>query len=128
MASNVDVVNGIYESFGKGDVGGVLGAFDEKIDWREPDSLPYESQIGPQAVGENVFGRVLSDIQNFSVTPREVVDGGDTVVGIGVYKGTGAKGDFEADFVHVWKFRDGKATYFRTYTDTQIWLQALGKA
>ena len=92
MASNVDVVKGVYESFGKGDVGALLGAFDEKIDWREPDSLPYENQIGPQAVGENVFGRVLSDIQNFSVTPREIVDGGDTVVGIGVYKGTGCEG------------------------------------
>ena len=128
MASNVDVVKGIYESFGKGDVPAVLGAFDEKIDWREPASLPYEDQIGPQAVGENTFSRVINDVQNFSVVPQEIVDSGDTVVTIGVYKGTGAKGDFEADFVHVWKFRDGKATYFRTYTDTHIWMQALGKA
>jgi uncharacterized protein len=56
------------------------------------------------------------------------VDGGDTVVGIGVYSGKGAKGDFEADFTHVWRFRDGKVTAFRTYTDTHIWMQALGKA
>jgi uncharacterized protein len=128
MGTNVQAVKGIYESFAKGDIGAVLGAFDEKIDWEEPDSLPYGNQTGPQAVGENIFARVVQDIQNFTVTPKDIVDGGDTVVGIGVYSGKGAKGDFEADFTHVWRFRDGKVTGFRTYTDTYIWMQALGKA
>ena len=130
MASNVDVVKGIYESFGKGDVGAVLGTFDEKIDWQEPDSVPYEDQIGPEAVGENVFGRVLQDVQNFSVTPHEIHEAGDIVFTIGTYRGTGAATgkDFEAAFVHVWRMRDGKAVGFRTYTDTHTWLQAIGKA
>ena len=130
MASNVEIAKQVYEAFGKGDVGAVLGAMDEKIDWQEPESLPYEDQIGPQAVGENTFARVVQDIQNFTVTPSEIHDAGDVVFAIGTYRGTGASTgkDLEAAFVHVWRFKDGKIAGFRTYTDTHRWLEALGEA
>lgn len=129
MGSNTDTVRKLYEAFGKGDVPGVLGAMDDKIDWQEPASLPFENQIGPTAVAENVFGPVVSQIENFSATPRDIVDGGDIVCATGVYRGKGAKTglDLDADFVHVWRFgQDGKITGFRTYTDTYLWRKALG--
>lgn len=129
MASNVEVIRGLYESFGKGDVGAVLGLMDEKVDWQEPDSLPFEDQIGPQAVGENIFGQLVQLVENFSVTTDEIHDAGDVVFGVGTYRGKGAKTgkEFEAAFVHVWRMKDGKIAGFRTYTDTHIWLQALGE-
>lgn len=128
MASNVTIIEGVYEAFGRGDVEAVLGAFDEKIEWEEPDSVPYENQVGPQAVGENVFARVVGDIEGFAVTPSEILDAGDVVVGIGRYTGTGAATGIKLDteFAHVWRLRDGKITGFRTYTDTKRWLEALG--
>jgi hypothetical protein len=130
MAPNVEVIKGLYESFAKGDVGAVLGAFDEKINWQEPESLPFEDQIGPQAVGENIFSRILQLVQNFSVTPNEIHDAGDVIFAVGTYRGTGAATgkDFEAAFVHVWRLKNGKINGFRTHTDTHIWLQALGEA
>jgi uncharacterized protein len=106
-----------------------LAAFDEKIDWQEPDGLPFDNQVGPQAVAENVFGAVLGQIQDFRVDVRELVDGGDIVCAIGTYRGTGATTGMEldADFVHVLRFwSDGKVTGFRTYTDTHLWRQSLG--
>ena len=52
--------------------------------------------------------------------PHEIVDGGETVVALGryggVYKATGVKVD--AQFVHVFKFKDGKVAHFQQYTDT----------
>ena len=128
MSANLDRLKGVYAAFAKGDVQGVLGAMHDRIEWREPASLPYEDQIGPQAVAENIFGRVLQDVTGFTVSPEEFVDGGDTIVSIGTYRGQGAKTGmaFETPFVHVWKFQNGKLSYFRTYTDTKVWVDALG--
>ncbi|HLG01680.1 MAG TPA: nuclear transport factor 2 family protein [Acidimicrobiia bacterium] len=131
MAANTDTVRKVYDAFGKGDVPTVLGAMDDKVDWQEPASLPYENQVGPQAVAENVFGVVINDLENFTVTPHEIVDGGDIITAIGVYRGKGAKTgvELDADFVHIWRFNDaGKVSGFRTYTDTHLWRQALGVA
>ena len=129
MSTNTETVQRVYEAFGSGDVPAVLGAMDEKIDWQEPASLPYGNQVGPQAVAENVFGPVVSQLEGFAVIPKEIVDGGDIVCAIGTYRGKGAATGVELDseFVHVWRFGgDGKITGFRTYTDTAQWLGAIG--
>ncbi len=123
MGKNADAIRGLYEAFASSDVTTVLAAMDDKIDWQEPASVPFENQVGPQAVAENIFGPVLAQIEGFSGTPSEIVDGGDVVCAIGVYHGTGVSTGIElnADFVHVWRFgADGKITGFRTYTDTHL--------
>lgn len=43
MADNTDTARALYDSFAKGDVPGVLGVMDPKIDWREPVSLPFRT-------------------------------------------------------------------------------------
>ena len=131
MGANADTVHRIYDAFAAGDVGTVLGTMDDKIDWQEPTGLPFENQVGPQAVAENIFGPVTAQIEGFSVTPEEVIDGGGIVAAIGRYDGKGAANgvDLDAEFVHVWRFGpDGKVAGFRTYTDTYLWRQALGTA
>ena len=129
MGANVETARAMYDSFATGDVSNVLAAFDDKIDWQEPDGLPFESQVGPQAVAENVFGAVLGQLRDFRLDVREFVDGGDIVCTIGTYHGTGVTTgvELDADFVHVLRFgADGKITGFRTYTDTHLWRQSLG--
>jgi ketosteroid isomerase-like protein len=129
MGANVETARVMYDSFAAGDVASVLAAFDDKIDWQEPDGLPFENQVGPQAVAENVFGSVLGQIRDFRLDVREFVDGDDIVCTIGTYHGTGATTgvELDADFVHVLRFGgDGKINGFRTYTDTHLWRQSLG--
>lgn len=128
MESNAEVIRAVYAAFGQGDVPAVLARFDERIDWQEPESLPFDNQVGPQAVAANVFARVVALVPNLSVAPDEIHEAGDVVFGIGTYRGTAAATgrDFQADLVHVWRLRDGKVTGFRTYTDTHTWLEALG--
>jgi len=63
-AQNVAVVRGIYEAFGMGNVPAVLGAMSPDIVWNEAENFPYADRnpyVGPQAVLEGVFGRVLAD-------------------------------------------------------------------
>ena len=40
MAENTDLVNGAYESFGKGAVPGVVDAVDGGVQWDSTKSLP----------------------------------------------------------------------------------------
>lgn len=129
LGAHADSIRKLYDAFGSGDVPAVLAAMDDKIDWQEPAGLPYENQVGPQAVAENIFGPVTTQIEGFSVAAEEIIDGGDVIAAIGTYGGKGATNGvtLDTEFVHVWRFgADGKITGFRTYTDTHQWRQALG--
>lgn len=130
-AENVAVVKGIYDAFGRGDVPAVLGAMTPDIVWNEAENFPYADRnpyVGPQAVLEGVFGRVLADWDGFQVVPDEILDAGDTVVMLGRYRGTHkvtgkAK---NPQIVHVWRIRNGKAAQFQQYADTLHTARAAG--
>ena len=118
----------MYGAFARGDVPTVLAAMLPDIQWTEAEGGPYGGlSVGPQAVLENVFMKLGSEWDGFTVTPEEFVAQGDTVVALGEYSGTyRATGkSFRAPFAHVWKFKDGKIKSFRQHTDTAIHLLPL---
>ena len=125
-------VKSLYDAFAKGDVPTVVGALDPKIHWQEAESYPYADRnpyVGPQAVVEGVFGRLMADIEGFSIQPSNFIDGGDSVVVEGRYRGTfkASRKPFDAQFAHVWQVRDRKIVRFQQYTDTKQWVDAAGK-
>lgn len=129
--ASVGVVSSMYEAFAKGDVPTVLAAMDARIEWNEAENFPYADRnpyIGPAAVVEGVFARLVGEWEYFKVAPEEILDAGDTVVSRGrydaAYKKTGAK--IHAQFVHVWKLRDGKVVSFQQYVDTLQVAKAIG--
>lgn len=128
MGDNAATAKTVYDAFAKGDVPAVLGAMDPKIDWREPVTLPFDDQVGPDSVAQGTFAKIFELFDEFTVNPTEIFDAGDAVFATGVYRGTSKSGGtLEADFLHHWGFGpDGKITYFRTHTDTKLWLDALG--
>lgn len=120
---NVDLVRSIYEAFAAGDVPGVLGAMSEDMVWNEAENFPYADgnpYRGPQAILGGVFARLASEWDGFAALPEEFLDAVDTVVVLGRYRGTyKATGKpLDAQLVHVWRLRDGKAVSFQQYTDT----------
>lgn len=129
MGKSGDAVRVVYDAFGRGDVGAVLGAFDAQIVWMEAEGFPYAEgnpYTGPQAVAEGVFQRIVSDVDNFTVVPERYVEEGDTVVVEGRYRGQVKKAGrpVNAQFVHVWQCRQGKIVRFQQYTDTKQWADA----
>ena len=129
-AENVKLVREMYEAFGKGNVPGVLGRLDPKIEWREADNFIYADKnpyVGPQAVLEGVFMRIVTDFDNFSVTPDEILDAGDKVVALGTYSGTHKTTGkiVRAQMAHVWSIENGKAVKFQQYTDTKQFADAV---
>ena len=128
---SVDVVRGIYEAFGRGDMAGVLGAMADDIKWYEAEGMPYGGLYhGGNAVAQNVFGPITQDIPNFAVTPEEFIASGDTVAVVVRYTGTGKDTGKELDLpvVHVWDVRNGKLAQFRQFVDTAKFLEVVAAA
>jgi len=118
--SNVQMVQDLYEAFGQGDVPTVLGAMDADTQWREAEGNPYqlsgEAWIGPDAILQNLFVKLGSEWDGFTVHPKDFHDAGDTVVVEGRYTGTNkATGkNLDAQYCHVFKIRDGKLGSFHS--------------
>lgn len=129
---NVEVLQGGYEAFGRGDVPAVLGIFASDIEWREAEGNPYKPDgkpwIGGDAIVQHLFMRLATEWDGFTVHANEFHDAGDTVVVecryTGLFKATGKNVD--AQVCHVWKFVGGKATSFQQYLDTAQMQEAMG--
>jgi hypothetical protein len=118
---NIEFVKGLYAAFARGDVPAVLGGFAEDIEWYEAEGMPYGGlHRGGQAVLQNVFGPIATDVEGFAVTAEEVIGSGDTVAAVVRYTGTGkvTGKTLDVPVVHVWDIRDGKLTRFRQFIDT----------
>ena len=121
---NVEIVRGLYESFGQGDVPSVLGKMDHAVEWNEAENFIYADgnpYVGPQAVLEGVFMRLGTDWEGFSVTPEEWMDAGNRVIVLGTYAGKhrGTSKQVRAQFAHVWSLKEGRVARFQQYTDTK---------
>jgi ketosteroid isomerase-like protein len=129
---SVNVVRGMYEAFGRGDIPAVIAALDPRVEWWEAENYIYADgnpYVGPQAVLEGVFMRIGEEWEGFEVSPEEVLDAGETVVGRGYYSGTYKRNGerVRAQFAHLFTFRGGKVVKFQQYTDTAQFRQAVGK-
>ena len=125
---SVDVVRGVYEAFGRGDVPAVLGAMADDIEWHEAEGMPYGGVYhGGEAVAKNVFGPITADISDFAVTPEEFIASGNAVAAVVRYTGTGQATGKQLDLpaVHVFNVRDGKIAQFRQFIDTAKFLEVL---
>ena len=128
--SAFEKVKAAYAAFGRNDPSVLFGALDSAINWNEAEGNPLADRnpyVGPQAVGEGVFARLLAAIDNFTAVPNTFIDGGDHVVVLGRYRGTMKAGGATLDspFCHVYRFRDGKAVMFQQYTDTEQWARLM---
>lgn len=124
---NVDLIRGAYEAFGAGDMEAVQRLLAD-CEWHEMEGMPYGGVFtGTEAIFENVFGPITQDIENFTVTPDELLDAGDRVVSLGRYGGTGSAGPLDAAFAHVWTVDNGRITKLVQYADTRRFGDAVGK-
>jgi len=118
-----------YAAFGRNDPSVLFAAMDPAIAWNEAEGYPLADgnpYVGPQSVG-GLFTRLLGAIDNFTVVPSTIIDGGDHIVALGRYGGTmknsGAR--LDAPFCHVYRCRDGKIVTFQQFTDTAQWARLM---
>lgn len=124
----LDVVQSFYRSLAHGDAPAALAALDPHVEWTEAEGFPCAGTYrGPDDVLNGVLARLGTEWTGFEATPDEFVDGGDTVVALGTYRGTckDTGKSFQAPFAHLWRIRNGKAVRFVQYTDTALVQEAL---
>ena len=129
--SNADTIRSMYDAFAQGDIATILGTMDPKIEWSEAEGILYDKGkpfVGTDEVLQGVFANIVTDWDGFTVTPSEIVDGGDIVVVEARYRGTfKATGKpLDAQVAHVFEFRDGKVIRFQQYTDTRQFADVTG--
>lgn len=130
--SNAEIMRGLYQSFGAGDIPTVLASMSPDIEWREAENHPYKMDgkpwVGPDSVLQNLFVKIGEEWEGFTVIPANFHDAGKTVTVegryAGKYKPTGR--DLDAQFCHVWKLENGKVKSFQQFTDTAQLQRVMG--
>lgn len=123
MPTNKQIIEAHYDGFVRGDFDAVLEPLADDIVWTEAEGFPLAgTYLGRQAVVENVFSILQRDWDGYALEVDEVLQDGDSVIGVGTYSGTyKATGrPFSARVVHLWRFKDGKAVKFEQVTDTAM--------
>lgn len=122
--SNLEILKKGYQYVEDHDIENVLSIFDDGIVWEQCISFPFAKgdgkYVGKQAIVENIFANIPQYYDNFKIEVSDFVDGGDRIVMVGHYNGTG-KGTgktFKANATHTWTYKNGKAVHFFQAVDT----------
>ena len=124
--SPADVVQGMYDAFGRGDVAAILAALDEDIDWRVPENLPHGGEFrGRDGVGA-FFQGIGETWDGLAVEIEDTVSGGERVVVLarihGKLRATGEEAGYTS--AHAWTVRDGTPVRFDEYVNAPLTLPA----
>lgn len=109
--SNVDTVKGIYESFGRGDVPGILGKLAADVAWDSDWDSGGVPWLAPRSGRENVAGffEALGALEITKFVPHSFLEGEGKVVALVdiafVHKASGKAYDFK-DEGHLWQFNE----------------------
>lgn len=122
---NTERVKHLYDAFAAGDAATVMGALSPEIVWNEAENFPYADgnpYVGPDAVAQGVFARLGSEWDYWNLADLQIFGmDNDMVLATGRYQGKLARtgGVLDAQFAHLWTFRDGKVHRFSQFTDTK---------
>jgi hypothetical protein len=125
---NVDVVQGAWDAFGRGDMDAVLDAIAPTAETRVPETLPWGgTYAGPEGFGDFV-AKLYESFEQFSATPDKVLGADDNhVIVVAKVKGRTKGGTtIENRAVWVYQLREGRIADAETFGDTAQVLQALG--
>jgi len=129
--SNVDAFKKSYEAFQRGDLDAVTEDWSDDIKWENPNA----SQIPNSGTteGKDDVKQLLADTpkywEEFTVTPDEFFEEGDTVVVLAHIEAKAKESGNEVKLpvVHVGRFEDGKLARFQQLFDTALTAEALGR-
>ena len=122
-----------YAALASREIPRVVALLDPQIEWTAAESFLYADQspyVGVDAVVKLIFNRVLGDWDGFTMSPGEILGGGEIVIASGrfraTFKANGAP--IDAQFVQVFQFKDGKISKCQMYTDTAQFKETISRA
>jgi ketosteroid isomerase-like protein len=131
VADHRQIVKRFYRLYAIKDIATTMGLFDPQVEMHPAENFIYATgkpYIGPEAIHGSIVTRVEAEWDGFSMTPEEILGAGEVVIARGRYRGTyKATGTaIDAEFVHVFRFKDGKIAMWQSYTDTAQFKHAVG--
>jgi uncharacterized protein len=125
---NVDVVQGAWDAFARGDIDGAVEPIAPNAEIRVPETVPWGgTYVGPDGLREFLYN-IDQAFEQFKATPDKVLGADDNhVIVVAKTKGrTKSGGAVEGTAVWVYQLRDGKIADAESWTDTARVLEALG--
>jgi ketosteroid isomerase-like protein len=121
--AGIALIKGMYASFGRGDIGALIGGLTSDIHWRVNGDRSDYPMLGIWQGTDEVkkfFAGVAEHEQFSEFSPNEFFAAGDRVFVLGRYAGKLIKTGraFASEFVHVFTLRDGKVSRFHEFNDT----------
>ena len=125
------VVKRFYRLYALKDIRTTMELFDPQVEMHPAENFIYATgrpYIGPDAIRDSIFTRIEAGWDGFSATTEEILGAGEVVIARGRYRGTykitGTA--IDAEFVHVFRFKNGKISMWQSYTDTAQFKEAVG--
>ena len=122
MPSNRELVQSVYDAFGRGDIAAILDMLDDDVDWYDPGP-PAVTHAGRYRGRDDVlrfFSRIEESMTVETFQPTEFIVQGDRVIVLGSIrakvKQTGLV--YDNEWAMSWTLRDGRITKFQVYEDT----------
>ena len=121
--TNTEIVKGMYEAFGRGDIETILNGLADNVEWvssPESKTIPAGGTYRGRAAVAGFFKKVADSTEFDSFMPEKYVEQGDTVVALGSYSGRTKPGNkpFRSPWAMVFTIRGGKLTMFEEHYDT----------
>jgi uncharacterized protein len=128
MRTNLDIVRDHYAASARADIKAMMAEVSPQVRWTEMEGFPCAGTwVGPQAVIDNVFAVLGAQWDGYRFELESLVDGGESIVGIGCYRGTfRATGKYmQARVAHVWQLQGSQIVAFEQFTDTLLVRRAM---
>ena len=89
MPTSLEIIKAHYAGSDAKDLAAMLAPLTPTTRWTEMAGFPCAGTfVGPEAVVENVFMALGAAWDGYSLKIDRLIDGGDTIVGVGTYTGT----------------------------------------
>ncbi len=125
---NVDVIEGAWEAFAKGNLEAAVAPAADDAEIRIPETLPFGGTYrGPDGFRDYV-DQLLASFGDFKATPEKVLGADDDhVVVVARTSGRTRDGErFEGRSAWIYRLRDGRIVEVEAFTDTAQLLDLLG--
>ena len=117
MPDNAQILQDMYEAFGRGDIPAVIAGLDQNVAWKTPDVLPHSISVKDRDGVPAFFQNLASTWEDFSLEIEDICASGDRVCVIGHAGGKLDGQQTNYGFVHAWTVRDGVCVRFDEYVN-----------
>lgn len=119
-SENKQIVQRMYDAFGRGDIDAILESLTDDFIWNVPGPAPFAGRRTGKESMRKFFAEMNGAVETDQFDVSEMLSDGDKVVVLGrersKIRATGST--YETDFVHVYTLRGNLVSHGQVFGDT----------